>query len=146
MMTVDEENKFDFITTQKIVDEYNASIGVFNSLLKEVKELSKKKPDATMSNAKVAIVNRVLENLLTVLEGQPEEKYLEILSDEELPQVSDAVLVMVQFDTALHAFKQRHTKILGFDSFIWITDEYIIELKEKYKSDYEEYDEDDDKY
>ncbi len=60
------------VTAADKTEEYDASRDVFKSLLHEVKELSKKKPDATMSKAKVKIVNRVLGNLLTVLEGQPD--------------------------------------------------------------------------
>jgi hypothetical protein len=64
----------------------------------------------TMSAGKVKIVNRVLQNLLMVLDGERDAEYLEALDDDDLPRVSDAVLVMVQFKSALDLFKSRHYK------------------------------------
>lgn len=138
MMAFEDDYFFPNVTTYAIVDEYEASRDVFVSLLHEVKELSKKKPDASMSAGKVKIVNRVLQNLLTVLEGQPDAKYLESLDDDDLPQVSDAVLVMVQFKSALDSFKGRyHQRVPGHGNQ-WITEDLIADLKENYEVDFEE--------
>jgi uncharacterized membrane protein YheB (UPF0754 family) len=124
-------------------EEYDASTDVFKSLLHEVKELSKKKPDATMSKAKVKIVNRVLGNLLTVLEGQPDAKYLESLDDDELPQVSDAVLIMVQFESALAAFRKQYFRNVRGYGHQWVTSDLVDFLREEYERLLAE-DEDDD--
>jgi hypothetical protein len=43
--------------------------------------------------------------MLAFLKDDPEGKYLEQLDDTTLPRLSDAVLVMVQFETALASFK-----------------------------------------
>lgn len=133
-MAFEDVYNFSHITTNAIASEYLASHDVFEVLLREVKELSKKKPDATMSKAKVKIVNRVLGNLLTVLEGQPEAKYLEALDDDDLPQVSDAVLIMVQFKTALRSFHSRHVKNVAGQQK-WITQELVSQLREDYEDD-----------
>lgn len=137
-MAFEDEYHFSNITTDAKVAEYEASHSVFASLLDEVKELSKKKPDASMSAGKVKIVNRVLENLLVVLEGQPDAKYLDTLDDDDLPQVSDAVLVMVQFKSALASFSERHHKHVSGYGFQWITAEFIELLRVEYESDGEE--------
>ena len=131
-MSFEEEYNYQHITTNEIAAEYIASNDVFEVLLREVRELSKKKPDATMSKAKVKIVNRVLENLLTVLEGQPEAKYLEALDDDELPQVSDALLIMVQFKSALESFRARYFKRVRGD-FQWVTQELLEQLRKEYE-------------
>lgn len=136
-MAFEDEYSFHHITTNAKASEYMASSDVFEVLLREVKELSKKKPDATLSKAKVTIINRVLENLLIVLEGQPESKYLEALDDDDLPQVSDAVLIMVQFKAALETFYGRYVKYVDGDKR-WITQELIEELR----ADYQEYEDD----
>ncbi|WP_254443354.1 hypothetical protein [Ruegeria arenilitoris] len=136
-MSFEEEYNYHYITTWAVVDEYIASNDVFEALLREVKELSRKKPDATMSKAKVKIVNRVLENLLTVLEGQPEAKYLETLDDDELPQVSDAVLIMVQFKSALESFYDRYVQYVD-GSKKWVTKELLARLREEYEEYAEE--------
>lgn len=134
-MSFEDDYHFPNITTYANVAEYEASHDVFASLLDEVKELSKKKPDASMSAGKVKIVNRVLENLLVVLEGQPDAKYLEVLDDDDLPQVSDAVLIMVQFKAALASFRERHYRHVAGYGHQWITAELIEHLKDEYKAD-----------
>ncbi|CAD7055948.1 hypothetical protein RHAB21_00827 [Pseudorhizobium halotolerans] len=137
-MAFEDDYHFSYITTDAKVAEYEASHDVFASLLDEVKELSKKKPDASMSAGKVKIVNRVLDNLLVVLEGQPDAKYLDTLDDDDLPQVSDAVLVMVQFKSALASFRDRHYQHVPGYGHHWITAELIEHLKDEYKADDEQ--------
>ncbi len=120
------KNQPKHVTTEAIVQNYEASEPIFSGLLDEVRELSKKKPEATMSEGKVKIINRVLVDLLSFLNDQPEGKYLEKLDDQSLPQVSDGLLVMVQFKTALSAFSARHRE---YDSNLlqsyWITKERL---------------------
>jgi len=105
---------------------------MFAALLHEVRELSKKKPDATLSDSKVKLINNVLNDLMTFLKQEPEGKYLHILENESLPQVSDALLMMVQFDAALDAFRERYYRYVGADGFrrgetCWITEERLAE-------------------
>lgn len=122
--------EFEHVTTDAAVGTYNSAIGVFTALLHEVRELSKKKPDATMSPSKVKLINTVLDDLLTVLKDDPEAKYLQRLEDEDLPQVSDALLMMAQFNAALDAFRRRYfqTVKVGYSrEHHWITAEKLAE-------------------
>lgn len=100
---------FEHSTTSEFVSTYEAVIDIFSGLIQEMRELSKKKPDATLSKGKVRILNRALSDAQSILMDEPEGKYLDLLSDEELPQNSDAVLVMVQYEKALAAFYSRYT-------------------------------------
>jgi hypothetical protein len=127
------------ITTEKSVATYLATNAIFIGLIKEIRELSKKKPDAVMSSGKVKIINRVLADLKSVLEIEPQGKFLDLLDDEELPQTSDAVLVMVQYETALGLFKSKYTQTYGKSynrKFVWITPEFI----KKYEGSEDDYD------
>lgn len=121
---------FKHVTTEAAVATYNSANGVFTALLREVRELSKKKPDATMSPSKVNLINAVLDDLLTVLKDDPEGKYLQRLDDDDLPQVSDALLMMAQFSAALDAFRRRYFQTVG-DRYSheqhWITAEKLAE-------------------
>ena len=110
-------------TTNAKVEAFNASSGVFAGLMHEMRELSKKKPDATLSKNKVRILNRVLTDIVSVLQDEPEAKYLESLDDDELPQNSDAVLVMVQHEKALAAFKKRYLVYVHGIGERWRTEE-----------------------
>jgi hypothetical protein len=97
-----------FYTTENKVAGFEAVIGVFTELFKELKDLGKKKPDATLSTGKVSIINRVLDDVAIVLQGEPDAKYLDRLQDDNLPQYGDAILVLSQYEGALKSFKERH--------------------------------------
>lgn len=119
-----DEYDFEDVTTDAAVEMYEASTPIFEGLIREIRVLSSKKPDATISASKVQIVNRVLNDLLTILKAEPTGKYLESLDDESLPQLSDAVLTMVQFESAVEAFKSKyHQRVEG--DWYWITQETL---------------------
>ncbi|SEI13925.1 hypothetical protein SAMN05216228_10264 [Rhizobium tibeticum] len=117
---------FDYVTSDEAVDIYGSTSQIFEGVLKEVRELCRKKPEATMSAGKVKIVNRVLTDMLGILKDEPTGKYLELLDDEALPQLSDAVLTMVQFETSMAAFRQRYFRYLHGKNY-WITDVFVEE-------------------
>jgi hypothetical protein len=126
---------FSNITDADKVAIYEATNGIFDGLIGEIRELSKKKPEATLNSGKVKLINRVLIDLKSLLDKEPEGKFLDLLDDEDLPQTSDAVLVMVQFETALRAFHQRYHKSVEWDyrttTFEWITPEVVAAYKKK---------------
>ena len=123
-------------TTDAMADLYNSSKGVFDELFREVKELSRKKPDATISKGKVSIINRVLSDLLIFLKDEPEGKYLDELDDDALPQISDAVLIMVQFEAALEGFYRKYFRY-ALGERQWVTKELIEESGPNYDEDEE---------
>ena len=124
---------FEYVTTQEKAKAYQATREVFDGLIKEMRELSKKKSDATLSKGKVRILNRCLDDIRDFLQGEPEAKFLDPLDDDELPQNSDAVLVMVQYESALDSFHKRHhrRRLDDFGYDVWITsevDEHFVEI------------------
>lgn len=121
--------EFEHVTTETVVAAYQVSSKVFAGVLSEMRELSKKRPDTTLNKRKVAIVNRVLVDLREILDGEPEGKYLDLLDDEDLPQNSDAVLVMVQYEKALVAFRIRYHGTIGGKNG-WVTEERLRDWRE----------------
>src|ERR1700751_1170047 len=97
-----------FYTSAEKVHMYETVINVFNELFKELKELGKRKPEQTLSAAKVKIINRVLVDVMECLDCEPDHKYLDELDDDVLPQYSDAILVLSQYEGALKSFRERH--------------------------------------
>lgn len=117
---------FEHVTTDEAVAIYEATYPVFVGLIREVRELSKKKPEAIMSKSKVTLVNLVLTDLVQILKEEPAGKYLSVLDDDTLPQMSDAVLAMVQFETALKAFNNRYYQYFSDkNAKYWVTEERI---------------------
>ncbi len=120
------------VTTEKFVGIYKATNAIFLGLLKEIRELSKKKPDAIMSAGKVNLINKVLDDLKLILENEPEGKFLDILDDQNLPQTSDAVLMMCQYETALKSFRSKYYQTYKIDSHekhAWVTADFLKEFK-----------------
>ncbi|CAH0289801.1 hypothetical protein SRABI05_04319 [Agrobacterium fabrum] len=115
-----------YYTTQEKTQEYDAVIGVFNELFKELKDLGKKKPEATLSASKVNLINRVLADAKEFLTGAPDHKYLDLLDSDSLPQYGDAILVLSQFEGALKSFRERH---YGYQS--GIGDAWYVRQKKK---------------
>jgi hypothetical protein len=131
--------EYDHVTTEEKVSLYQSTNQIFLGLIKEVRELSKKKPDATLSKGKVSIINRALSDLQKILKEEPQGKFLDLLTDDELPQNSDGVLVMVQYESALRAFHARYNKRV-YDSTShshkdrWITEEFLNSLEDEEKN------------
>lgn len=115
-----------YYTTEAKVRQYEAVIGVFTELFKELKDLGKKKPEATLSASKVKLINRVLADAASLLEGAPDHKYLDLLDSDALPQYGDAILILSQYEGALKSFYERH---YGYQS--GVGDTWIIQPKKK---------------
>jgi hypothetical protein len=96
-----------YYTTQAKADAYDAVIDVFNSTFRELKEMGKKKPDATLSVSKIKTINRVLEDAKAALEGEATYKYLDLLDSDDAPQFGDAILLLSQYEGALATFRGR---------------------------------------
>ena len=59
---------FDNVTTREKAEAYKATNDILLASLSEIRQLSKKKPDAMLTTTKVTIVNRVLFDLLAFLQ------------------------------------------------------------------------------
>ena len=97
-------------TTTERARLYETTAPLLRAMRGEIKDLAKKKPDATLSKIKVAMINRLLVDLQELLKEEPNSKYLDVLSDEDLPQYSDVVLIMSQYDAAMDSFRARHSE------------------------------------
>lgn len=111
-----------YYTTTNLVKSYESTAIVFSQLFKEVKELSKKKPEGAMNKLKVAQINRILADIKSFLMNEPEAKYLDLLEDATLPELGDAVLIMSQYEGALQSFRDRYFGFNGLDHAWFIKD------------------------
>ena len=100
-------------TTIERVQQYEALMPLLQAMFNEFKELSKKKPDAVLNKRKVELVNRLLKDVLTILEDELNKPYLDLLDEDDLPQNSDVLLMLGQFVAAMVAF---HNRYFGYDN------------------------------
>ncbi|WP_299177131.1 hypothetical protein [uncultured Chryseobacterium sp.] len=114
--------KLDAKPTVNQVDEYSLLKPLFTSLLNEVKELSKKKPDEVINNFKAKTINKILERVKELLNDEPTSEFLEIIDIDTLPSNSDIVIIMVQFEASLNKFYHKYTKA-KFGTRVWNNEE-----------------------
>lgn len=130
--------------TQAQVDKYYYLSGMLKSALNEMREFAKKKPDGIVSETKITLLNRLLAEIKTVVQMEASNAYLDMLSEQDLPQNSDAVLILGQYDAALKSFEERHHRYENHAKR-WVTQEWLTaqaELQEEEQE--EEYDVDED--
>lgn len=126
--------------SQDQVDKFNFLPPMLDSALIEMREFSKKKQDGIVSATKIKILNRILSDVREIVSGEDTVNYLDPLDEQDLPQNSDAVLVLGQYRAALATFKGDHQKyVLG--DLRWVTKEWEQE-REEYLKPLEEEDED----
>jgi hypothetical protein len=59
--------------------------------------------------AGVSIVNRLLSDILGLLDGEPQRQYLDLLDEDDLPQNSDVSLMLGQVMSAMGIFRTKYT-------------------------------------
>ena len=95
-------------TTREKADAFDGVVEAFRHLNKELKALGMKKPAETLSESKVKFINRILSDIQAFMSDEPEGRYLDLLDDEALPQYSDAILILSQYEGALSGFRSRY--------------------------------------
>ncbi len=96
------------LTTKNLIEQFEMLFPMLLADLGEIRELSKKKPDGLVNTLKVKTINKKLEKIRNLLSGEPTIEFLELLDDETLPFNSDAVLLMVQYKSALKQFQDKY--------------------------------------
>lgn len=79
-----------------------------DSALTEMRELSRKKQDAILNPTKVKLLNRLLTDVKEILGTDPSTGYLDLLDEDNLPQNSDAVLILGQFEAAMQQWQAKY--------------------------------------
>ena len=102
-------------TTAAKSKTHDTTMPLLNSMYSEFKELSKKKPDAAVSKYKIATVNRLLERVRLVLQDEESIDFLDLLDEDDVPQMSDVTLILSQYVAAMKEFKDTYHGWNGSD-------------------------------
>ena len=95
----------------------------------EMKDFSKKSPDAALNERKVKSLNRILKDIKNILQNEPTASYMDILDEEMLPSNSDVVLTMSQYRSALENYRKKYRRYHDYDNF-WHTTDGEIKAKD----------------
>lgn len=107
--------------TKEQTDKFDMLYPMLRSFLNEVRALSKTKPNEPLNQMKIKMINRVLAQLKEVLASDASVEYLDHLDEATLPQNSDAMLILGQYDAAMAQFKEKHTSHFGSYEEEWVT-------------------------
>jgi hypothetical protein len=95
-------------TTLKKSSTHDVMSPLLAAMYAEFKELSKKKPESAISKNKVLIANRLLVKIREVLATEDSIEFLDVLNEDDIPQVSDVTLIFSQYVAAMKAFKSKY--------------------------------------
>lgn len=109
--------KTKYYINQKEIDLFEMIYPMIDSMTKEVKALSAKKPSDVLNVFKIRMINRLITTARELLKNQNSLSYLDVLDEETLPQNSDVVLILTQYIEALNHFKEERQR--------WDSDLYI---------------------
>lgn len=104
-MSKNKESRF---TTKAQVEQFKLLRPLLIAVLNEIRELSKKKQDGVLNKLKAKTINKLLGKVKQLLAEEPTSEFLELLDEETLPTNSDAVIIIVQFDSAMEQFKVKY--------------------------------------
>jgi hypothetical protein len=97
------------LPTEQEAATYDRLFPMLQAAHREMSELSKKKQDGIVNKLKIRNINRLLTELYKLLEKDPSRDFVELLDEETLPQNSDVVLLLSQWQAALQQYKWRHS-------------------------------------
>jgi hypothetical protein len=103
-------------TTNSKSSVHDTVMPLLDSMYLEFKELSKKKPDAAVSKSKISIANRLLKKVRVVLADEASLEFLDLLDEDDIPQVSDVTLILSQYVASMKEFKNRFHGWNGYDN------------------------------
>lgn len=97
---------------------------MLNAAYDEMKDLTKAKPNETISELKTVALNKLFVNIRKILKKEPSSELLDLLDKKNLPSYSDAIIVLVQYRSGMMHFKNNYYGI-DIDTFEkrWFTKE-----------------------
>lgn len=113
------------MTTEAKAERFGVINPLLGAMVLEFQEATKKKPEATLNERKVAIVNRLLKDVLFVLETEPTRQFLDLLDESDLPQNSDVSLILGQAAAAMKAFHIKYFGDYAMYGHVWATPENL---------------------
>lgn len=97
-----------YYTTKEKASLHDTTMPLLKAMYTEFKELAKKKPEAAVSKSKIKLINRLLEKINIILKDEKSIEFLDMLEEDDIPQISDVTLILSQYVAAMAAFQQSH--------------------------------------
>ena len=96
------------VTTLVRAGMYETLEPLLKAMYGEFQELSRKKQDGVLNKNKIQVVNRLLKDVLSVVEDEPARAYLDLINEDDMPQNSDIALLLSQYRATMTQFHERY--------------------------------------
>lgn len=114
------------VTTIERAAKHDALLPLVRAMFREFQDLSKKKPDGVLNKRKAEIVNRLMREVIEIVEGEPTRVHLDLLDEDDLPQNSDVVLMLGQAVAAMEAFRTKYHRYVAIrGGIVWVTEDNL---------------------
>lgn len=121
-----KNNTSEYLPSKADVMKFIMLYDFLESAYVEMKDFSKKNPDATLNERKVKSLNRILKDIKNILAYEPTASYMDVLDEEMLPSNSDVVLTMSQYRSALDIFRKKYRQYKSYDHYWHTSDGEIL--------------------
>ena len=121
-MAKKKSNTEEYLPSKTEVMRFIMLYDFLESAYVEMKDFSKKNPDAALNGRKVKSINRILNDIKDILKNEPTASYMDVLDEEMLPSNSDVVLTMSQYRSALENYRKKYRRYHNFDNYWHTTD------------------------
>ena len=91
------------------VQEFERLEQQLHSMLAEISELSKKRPNDGVNKFKLKLVNVLIEKMNGILAAQKPFQDFDTFDENDLPTNSDVVVMLSQYATAIFQFRMENT-------------------------------------
>ena len=90
-----------------------------HSFLREVSELSKKKPNDPLNKFKLKFINSTLESLNSLLEDYCPFKDFQTFDVDDLPSNSDVTVILAQYAASAYRLRSDNTEKYNYEWY-WV--------------------------
>lgn len=121
---MENRNKNKNLPLEKDIEKFEILYPMLTSVHNEMQDFAKKKQDGVLNELKVKLINNLLNDIKEILKTEESSKYLDLLDNDTLPQNSDAVIIIGQYLSSMHIFRNKYH---GYDNRVnehrWFTKE-----------------------
>jgi hypothetical protein len=96
------------LPSEREIEKFEILYPMLTSIHNEMQDFAKKKQDGVLNELKVKLINNLLNDIKEILKTEESSKYLNLLDNDTLPQNSDAVIIISQYLSSMHVFRNKY--------------------------------------
>ena len=120
-------DKETLVNSAEEVQQFERLEQQLHSMLEEMSELSKKRPNDGVNKFKLKLVNVLLEGMNEFLGAHRPFKDFQVFDENDLPTNSDVLVMLSQYAAAVLQFRMQNTEKLDYKWWWRLSDGSVVE-------------------